>query len=950
MHLLSITMSLKSLLPAHLWFCLLLVTWTEPITTAASGCLLITEVNADNPKVDTREFVELQYSSGQKFSLDGYTLVFYNGNGNTAYKVLNLTGYTTDEEGFFLVGSSGVATEPEYLLPHNTVQNGPDGIALYYGEEKYDTGMTVTAVGLVDAIVYKSHRSDTAEVLQATLTPGIPAFLEDDSFRMGDESIERCLMSGREWTFQAGPPSPRQRNPCISQAELPIGISEVGFGGDQGPFVELHVLPHSPASLSLVFIDGVTATVSLSFDIHVLSVTRGMFLIATTESGSPADQVLNPDAATLLQKQARLGGAIALYSKDAGPFPVGALLSQEELLDAVVYKGENDLNPELSKTLLHGREPFNLSSRSVDGSVSLSRCGMANWTQDSGLFVETVPTPGQNNSCSGVALCPKTVAPSPTPPKTYVDFLLNEVNTDSPGSEEDLEFIELWHTSGKQASLENIWLLLFNGKDNKRYKEIHLIGYHTDERGFFLLGGAKVTPKPQYSLPPNIVQNGPDAIALYRSLKGPPSSQESQIPTEGLLDAVVYRSHYSAAGAQALLEALTPGQSHILEDPSFSAEDESLSRCHNTYPRNLDAFKVALLTPMEPNACNASTSVPATPTPLPSASYVISEVSSSNWTSQTFFVELQVEPFSSLVGFVLVLFEKEGAQEFARVPLQGKAKDTGYFLIGSNDGSDQQWPLTFASLPSTPLAGVALFNNSSVLNLTIVDAVVFTKNEELLQKLNLQKPSVDTTMMYQAQNVSFCLCTKEHSMVWSISRPSPGTKNHCHFEMATTPVWICLTVQGNAETACLQWKNEENDMLNEVTVHLEDRCQCGLTILSLQTANVTCDGGLVYVRGSIQAQDEEQLNRIRLASWEATAAKAHLHTRGRLAFTNCSETKANQFGNKDTSVGWEIAVIIGVLLVTGIAVAAAVYLYRRRNPRNYSTIELSYHGEGSPDF
>ncbi|XP_039632133.1 uncharacterized protein si:ch211-183d21.1 isoform X1 [Polypterus senegalus] len=950
MHLLRITMSLKSLLPAHLWSCLLLVTWTEPLTTAASGCLLITEVNADNPKVDTREFVELQHSSGQKFSLDGYTLVFYNGNGNMAYKVLNLTGYTTDEEGFFLVGSSGVATEPDYQLPHNTVQNGPDGIALYYGEGQYYTGMTVTAVGLVDAIVYKSHRSDTAEVLQATLTPGIPAFLEDDSFRMGDESIERCLMSGREWTFQAGPPSPRQRNPCISQAELPIGISEVGFGGNQGPFVELHVLPHSPASLSLVFIDGTTATVSLSFDIHVLSVTRGMFLIATTESGSPADQVLNPDAATLLQKQARLGGAIALYSKDAGPFPIGALLSQEELLDAVVYKGENDLSPELSKTLLHGREPFNLSSRSVDGSVSLSRCGMANWTQDSGLFVETVPTPGQNNSCSGVALCPKTVAPSPTPPKTYVDFLLNEVNTDSPGSEEDLEFIELWHTSGKRASLENIWLLLFNGKGNKPYKEISLIGYHTDDGGFFLLGGAKVMPKPQYSLPPNTVQNGPDAIALYRSLKGPPSSQESQIPTEGLLDAVVYRSRYSDAGAQALLEALTPGQSHILEDPSFSAEDESLSRCHNTYPRNLDAFKVAVVSPMKPNKCNASPSVPATPTPLPSASYVISEVSSSNWTSQTFFVELQVEPLSSLDGFVLVLFEKEGAQEFARVPLHGKAKDTGYFLIGSDDGSDQQWPVTFASLPSTLLAGVALINNSSVLNLTVVDAVVFTKNEELLQRLNLQKPSVETTMMYQAQNVSFSLCTKEHSMVWSISRPSPGTKNHCLFEMATTPVWICLTVQGNAETACLQWKNEENDMLNEVTVHLEDRCQCGLTLLNLQTANVTCDGGLVYVRGSIQALDEEQLNHIRLASWEATPAKAHLHTRGRLAFTNCSETKANQFGNKDTSVGWEIAVIIGVLLVTGIAVAAAVYLYRRRNPRNYTAIELSYHGEGSSDF
>lgn len=44
--------------------------------------LLINEVNADSPGVDTAEFVELYHTSGQTAHLDGYYLVLYNGNRN----------------------------------------------------------------------------------------------------------------------------------------------------------------------------------------------------------------------------------------------------------------------------------------------------------------------------------------------------------------------------------------------------------------------------------------------------------------------------------------------------------------------------------------------------------------------------------------------------------------------------------------------------------------------------------------------------------------------------------------------------------------------------------------------------------------------------------------------------------------------------------------------------
>ena len=70
--------------------------------------LLINEINADTPGEDTSEFVELYHTSGQTARLDGYYLVFYNGNGNQAYRVLNLQGKATNSQGFFLVGSASV--------------------------------------------------------------------------------------------------------------------------------------------------------------------------------------------------------------------------------------------------------------------------------------------------------------------------------------------------------------------------------------------------------------------------------------------------------------------------------------------------------------------------------------------------------------------------------------------------------------------------------------------------------------------------------------------------------------------------------------------------------------------------------------------------------------------------------------------------------------------------
>lgn len=144
-------------------------------------------------------------------------------------------------------------------------------------------------------------------------------------------------------------------------------------------------------------------------------------------------------------------------------------------------------------------------------------------------------------------------------------------------------------------SLQGIWILLFSAHNNRPYREISLSGHFTTSKGYFLLGSDRLVPAPSLRLPPNTIQNGPDAVALYRSPQGSPSATQRGIPTKGLLDAVVYRQRGSDREAQALSKALTPGQLPLLEDPEILPGDEALSRCRGLYPYDLSAFSVSIM-------------------------------------------------------------------------------------------------------------------------------------------------------------------------------------------------------------------------------------------------------------------------------------------------------------------------------------------------------------------
>uniref|UniRef100_A0A3P9PZE1 Si:ch211-183d21.1 n=1 Tax=Poecilia reticulata TaxID=8081 RepID=A0A3P9PZE1_POERE len=739
------------------WICFCLL-----VMVGADSCLIISEINADNPGLDTTEFVELYHTSGQRASLDGYTLVFYNGKGNVAYKVLDLKDHSTDDRGFFLVGSLDLVPKPAILLPPNTVQNGPDAVVLYRtaAAARYLEKMNVTAVGLVDAVVYMTRRSGGAEFLAEVLTPGEPAFVEDEAAHEADESIERCLLSDDQWGFRVSLPSPGQRNNCTPPA-APLTspfINELKLGSGQvDGSVELTDVS-AAGPVVLVVWDGKTDKVSVSMDPE--QICKKKIFIKVTAA---------------LTKVGGASGAVAIYSGRAADFPVGSPLRQTQPLDAFVFAGPgNKPSSNLTETLIPGRLPYQLSTSLREGGFYLSRCGVATWARDPGTFWEAPQTPGLPNKCPWPKICPHTIlipggtdSPPHLPPGSSGDFLINELNTDTPGAAEDGEYIELWHPSGLRASLQGVWILLFSAHNNKPYREISLSGHFTTSKGYFLLGSDRLAPAPSLRLPPNTIQNGPDAVALYRSLSGPPSAAQRGIPTRGLLDAVVYRQRGSDMEAQELSQALTPGQLPLLEDPDVLPGDEALSRCGGLYPLDLSAFSVAPPTPLRENVCPR-------PPPAPEG-VVISEVSSARWSNhsqQGGFVELQGPALTDLRGLVLSVFDQDAGGTAVAVPLRGVIDQDGFYVVGH--GHD---------------AGLSIIVNKWFIRLKLatIDRLM------ALRPRRSKWPELHLSVGNGPVSLSRCSCCQVRSpSSWTSSSPTPHSNNVCPSSAYSSQIDLCL--------------------------------------------------------------------------------------------------------------------------------------------------------------
>ncbi len=189
-HIGTITYSLSSGDPAY--DALFVPDTTVQVLDNDQPALLINEVDADTFSTDALEFVELFDGGVGNVPLDGYSVVFFNGNGDVQYAGFDLDGFTTSAEGFFVLGNSSVENV-DLVIPDNSIQNGADAVAVYLGSAA--TRPNVTTTNLIDAVVYDTDDADDAGLL-TLLNPGQPQLNERSGGNGTGESNSRVPDGG----------------------------------------------------------------------------------------------------------------------------------------------------------------------------------------------------------------------------------------------------------------------------------------------------------------------------------------------------------------------------------------------------------------------------------------------------------------------------------------------------------------------------------------------------------------------------------------------------------------------------------------------------------------------------------------------------------------------------------------------------------------------------------
>ena len=195
-------------------------------TLSIAQNIKIVEIDADQTGTDSEEFVEIQTEFANQ-SLNGMIAVFFNGNteNETSYMTVDLTGFTSDENGYFILGQESF-TGADITL-NTGIQNGADAVALYMADAaNFPNGTPATTDGLVDAVVYGTSDDDDLELLA-----GLNQTTQWDENINGLKDVESLQYDASTNSFCAGTPTPRAANIDCSSA-CPISLFVVSVTCD----------------------------------------------------------------------------------------------------------------------------------------------------------------------------------------------------------------------------------------------------------------------------------------------------------------------------------------------------------------------------------------------------------------------------------------------------------------------------------------------------------------------------------------------------------------------------------------------------------------------------------------------------------------------------------------------------------------------------------------------
>ena len=200
--------------------------------------IFINEIDVDTPGTDSQEFVELYDGGAGNTSLDYLSVVLFNGSLDVSYDTFDLDGYSTDVNGYFLIGGASMVGV-DIACSDNTLQNGADAVALFLGDNTdFPSGTAITTTNLIDAIVYDTDDSDDAGLLPL-LNAGEPQVNENGRGDSENHSMQRIANGSGGYrntsTYESEEPTPKAANIPLSVITVE-GLSTTIIGdGDSSP-------------------------------------------------------------------------------------------------------------------------------------------------------------------------------------------------------------------------------------------------------------------------------------------------------------------------------------------------------------------------------------------------------------------------------------------------------------------------------------------------------------------------------------------------------------------------------------------------------------------------------------------------------------------------------------------------------------------------------------------
>jgi predicted extracellular nuclease len=193
-----------------------------------AATFVINEVDVDQTGTDSAEFIEIYDGGVGNSSLDGLSLVLFNGNGEAAYNTILLEGLSTNADGYFVVGSANVPNVDLAVFTTNGLQNGADAVGIYTGTPP----AIATTENLVDAVVYGTADADDGDLL--TLLGQTMQFDEDANATSETDSVSRETDGTGAFVTQAATPG---ESNFIAPPPVPTEITLIsaiqGNGGTQ---------------------------------------------------------------------------------------------------------------------------------------------------------------------------------------------------------------------------------------------------------------------------------------------------------------------------------------------------------------------------------------------------------------------------------------------------------------------------------------------------------------------------------------------------------------------------------------------------------------------------------------------------------------------------------------------------------------------------------------------